>query len=45
MTFIIPEGFAIALAEYHPDETIDSLLHRVDVKLYEAKNAGRNTIK
>ena len=45
MTFIILEGFAIALAGDHPDETIDSLLHRVDIKLYEAMNAGRNTIK
>lgn len=41
----LPMSFSIGLAEYHPDETIDSLLHRVDMKLYEAKNAGRNTIK
>ena len=41
----LPMSFSIGLAEYHPDETIDSLLHRVDIKLYEAKNAGRNTIK
>lgn len=37
-------SFSIGLAESYPDGTVDSLLHRVDIKLYEAKNVGRNTI-
>lgn len=38
-------SLSIGLAEFTPEESMESLLHRVDIKLYEAKDAGRNTIK
>jgi diguanylate cyclase (GGDEF)-like protein len=40
-------GVTISLgaAELQPDETIDSLFKRVDTALYEAKAAGRNTVR
>ena len=41
----LPMSFSIGIAEYRSDESIESLLRRVDDKLYEAKKAGRNTVK
>lgn len=41
----LPMSFSIGIAEFRPDESIESLLRRVDEKLYEAKKAGRNTVK
>lgn len=35
---------SIGIAEYREGETMESLLNRVDMKLYEAKESGRNTI-
>ncbi|WP_194865554.1 bifunctional diguanylate cyclase/phosphodiesterase [Alloalcanivorax profundimaris] len=32
------------LAELGPDDTLESLLHRVDAALYEAKNGGRDRL-
>ncbi|MCT4536315.1 sensor domain-containing diguanylate cyclase [Halodesulfovibrio sp.] len=40
----LPVSVSIGLVEYS-DDSIKSLLHRVDVKLYEAKKAGRNAIR
>lgn len=40
----LPVSVSIGLVGYC-DDTIKSLLHRVDVKLYEAKKAGRNAIR
>lgn len=40
-----PISFSAGLAEYNPDESIDSLLERADIKLYEAKKSGRNNIQ
>ncbi|HOJ63161.1 MAG TPA: diguanylate cyclase [Spirochaetota bacterium] len=36
---------SIGIAEYKEGETIDQFIERVDQKLYEAKNSGRNCIK
>jgi diguanylate cyclase (GGDEF)-like protein/PAS domain S-box-containing protein len=36
---------SLGAAELQPDETIDSLFKRVDTALYEAKAAGRNTVR
>jgi diguanylate cyclase (GGDEF)-like protein len=37
-----PITVSIGIAERDPDETIESLLHRADTALYQAKNRGRN---
>jgi len=36
---------SIGGAEAKPDDTIESLIHRADEKLYEAKKAGRNCVR
>jgi len=36
---------SIGIAEYKQGETIDNFIERVDKKLYEAKNNGRNCIR
>ncbi len=41
----LPLSLSIGIAELTEKESIESLLHRVDIKLYEAKDAGRNTVK
>jgi PleD family two-component response regulator len=40
-------GVTISLgaAELQPNEPIESLFKRVDIALYEAKAAGRNTVR
>ncbi|SMF03405.1 diguanylate cyclase [Desulfovibrio gilichinskyi] len=38
-------SLSIGIAEYITEESMESLLRRVDMKLYEAKDAGRNTVK
>ena len=35
---------SIGVAVARPDDTFDTLLHRADVALYEAKNTGRNRV-
>jgi predicted signal transduction protein with EAL and GGDEF domain len=35
---------SLGVAEWEPGDTIDSLLRRADVALYEAKRAGRNRV-
>jgi len=42
---ILPISLSMGLAESRPDESVEALLHRVDIKLYEAKEAGRNCIR
>lgn len=42
---VIPMRLSIGLAESRPEESVDGLLHRADIKLYAAKDAGRNCIK
>ncbi|WP_027723125.1 diguanylate cyclase [Maridesulfovibrio zosterae] len=42
---ILPLQFSIGLAGYEADESLKSLLSRVDKKLYEAKEAGRDTVR
>ncbi len=32
------------IASHRKGETIEQLLHRVDLALYQAKEAGRNTV-
>jgi len=36
---------SFGVAEHTPDETLDSLLHRADLALYEAKRNGRNCVE
>ncbi|WP_291326249.1 diguanylate cyclase [Desulfovibrio sp. UCD-KL4C] len=38
-------SLSIGIAEFIKEESIELLVHRVDMKLYEAKEAGRNTVK
>ena len=33
------------VATYHAKESVDSWIGRIDGALYEAKNAGRNTVR
>ena len=42
---VLPITLSIGLAQARPDESVDALLHRVDIKLYEAKESGRNCIR
>ena len=35
---------SFGVAEHNPHESLDSLLHRADTALYEAKRAGRNRV-
>ena len=35
---------SIGVAEWEPGDTIDTLLRRADVSLYEAKRSGRNRV-
>ncbi|WDP90241.1 MAG: sensor domain-containing diguanylate cyclase [Desulfobacter sp.] len=42
---VLPVSLSIGLAESRPDESVDALLHRADIKLYEAKEAGRGCVK
>lgn len=36
--------FSCGIAEYHPEDTAQSLLKRADLALYQAKSAGKNRI-
>ncbi len=40
-----PVTASFGVAEYWPPETLDSWVMRVDAALYEAKSAGRNTVR
>lgn len=42
---VVPVNLSMGLAESRPGESVEALLHRADVKLYEAKEAGRNCLK
>ena len=35
---------SVGVAEWEPGDTIDKLLRRADVALYEAKRSGRNRV-
>ena len=42
----VPVGtLSIGVAEYHPGETAEALLSRVDTALYRAKQSGRNRVE
>ena len=41
---VIPVTCSIGAAEWEPGDTIDRLLRRADMSLYEAKHAGRNRV-
>jgi diguanylate cyclase (GGDEF)-like protein len=41
----IPVTVSIGVAQLLPDDDLESLLHRADVALYEAKAAGRNQVR
>ncbi len=41
----LPIHLSVGLAQNCPEESVDSLLNRADIKLYEAKEAGRNCIR
>lgn len=45
----MPQGFklkvSIGVAEYHPVESLESTLHRMDQALYLAKERGRNRVE
>jgi len=41
---VIPVTCSIGVAEREPADTIDSLLRRADISLYEAKRAGKNRV-
>ena len=38
----IPAAISLGVAEYHPEENIDTVLSRTDTALYTAKHNGRN---
>ena len=42
---VLPICLSIGLVENHNSETAEDLLQRADVKLYEAKDAGRNCVR
>lgn len=42
---VLPISLSIGLAESRADESVDALLHRADIKLYQAKAVGRNGFK
>jgi len=42
---VLPITLSIGLVQSRPGESVDALLHRVDIKLYEAKESGRNCIR
>ncbi|MGY0639643.1 MAG: diguanylate cyclase domain-containing protein, partial [Paraglaciecola chathamensis] len=35
---------SVGVAQYVPDDSVESLLDRADVGLYQAKNNGRNSV-
>jgi two-component system, cell cycle response regulator len=41
---VIKPTCSIGVAEYEPGDTIDTLLRRADVALFEAKRSGRNRV-
>ena len=41
---IPPLTVSVGVAQYQPEESLDSLFQRVDESLYQAKNRGRNTV-
>lgn len=40
----LPVTLSAGIASFHKSETIEQLLHNADLALYQAKNAGRNTV-
>jgi len=40
----VPTSVSIGVAEYHKDESLESLVHRVDQAMYAAKHGGRDRI-
>ncbi len=44
-TCIVLLSLSMGVASARPDESYDQLLRRADAALYEAKDAGRNTVK
>jgi diguanylate cyclase (GGDEF)-like protein len=41
----IPVTVSVGVAGLHPDDTMETLIRRADVALYEVKNTGRNQMK
>ena len=41
---VVPSSLSIGVAEYRKDESVEGLIHRVDMAMYQAKQAGRNRI-
>jgi diguanylate cyclase (GGDEF)-like protein len=41
----LPMSFSAGVTEHHQDETVSDTVARADRQMYEAKRAGRNTVK
>jgi PleD family two-component response regulator len=41
---LVPVTASFGVAEFGPDDTIDTLIDRADRSMYEAKTSGRNRV-